>query len=144
MLAVAGIIFWLYIVENYLIKKTKRIFTIISTVSFIISIIALLGPVSREFALNIQYILLPFSLGAIAILYFYIIAKTTGDLRNKAIWILIGLVLIALAQILDSEAFITAFPSFPLEITPIIMIIGIFIFLFSQSDTKRKIISNIL
>lgn len=131
--SLAGIIFWLFVLETYLVPKTKKIFTIISLIAFTISTIALVSPLlSREFALQLQYILLPFSLGAIAILYIYLILKTTGEVRVKAIWILVGLVLIAIAQIVDGEAFITAFPTFPLVIPPIVMMLGIGLYVIPQ------------
>ncbi|MHA1149946.1 MAG: hypothetical protein ACTSR8_17045 [Promethearchaeota archaeon] len=130
--SLAGLIFWLYILENYLVPKTKKLFTIVSVIAFLVSVVALLSPLPREFALNIQYILLPFSLSAIAVLYIYIIIKTTGDVRVKAIWILIGLVLIAVAQILDGEAFITAYPTFPLVIPPLVMMVGILLYIIPQ------------
>ncbi len=104
--SLVGIIFFLYVLETYLVQKTKRIFFYISLITFIFSTIALFGGTSRYLALQIQYILLPIVLGAVALLYIYLILKTTGALRKKIIGILVGMVLIALAQILDSEAFI--------------------------------------
>ena len=127
-----GLIFWLYVLETFLVQKTKKIFTIISIIAFGFSSIALFGVISRDLALNIQYILLPFSIGIILILYIYLIAKTTGTVRRKVEWILIGLFLIAAAQVLDGQTFIEAVPTFPLIIPPIIMISGILIFISSQ------------
>ncbi len=136
--SLVGIIFFLYVLETYLIqKKTKRIFFLISLITFIISTIALFGGTSRYLALQIQYILLPIVLGAVALLYFYLIVKTTGALRKKIIGILLGMVLIALAQILDSEAFITAFPIFPFIIPPLVLIGGTILFYVSQLYYKE-------
>ncbi|MHA1294895.1 MAG: hypothetical protein ACTSQJ_19850 [Promethearchaeota archaeon] len=134
---ISGMIFWLYIVETYLVKKTKRIFTIICSISLSISIIALFGAVSRDLALDIQFILLPFALAVIVLLYIYMIVKTTGTVRVKAIWVLVGLALIAVAQVLDGQDFISAFPNFPLIITPLIMMAGILIFMISQLYYER-------
>lgn len=129
---IGGMIFWLYVIESYLVTKTKRIFTIICLITFSISAIALSGAVSRDFALNIQFILLPAALGIITLLYIYIILKATGNVRIKAIWVLVGLALIAISQVMDGQGFILAFPDFPLIIAPIIMIIGILLFAESQ------------
>ncbi|TFF95022.1 MAG: hypothetical protein EU544_03665 [Promethearchaeota archaeon] len=130
--ALAGMVLWIFTLEKYLVTKTKKVLTLITIVLLIIDFVALLGPIPRELALDLQYIFLPFSLGAIAILYFYIIAKATGDVRTKAIWILIGLILIVVAQVMDGQAFITAFPAVPLELAPVIMMAGILLFLISQ------------
>lgn len=130
--SLTGIIFFLYVLETYLVQKTKRIFFYISLVMFVSSTIALFGGASRYLALQIQYILLPIVLGAVAILYIYLIVKTTGTLRKKIIGILLGMIFIALAQILDGEAFISAFPTFPFVIAPLVLIGGTILFYFSQ------------
>ncbi|MGQ4876024.1 MAG: hypothetical protein ACP6IY_18315 [Promethearchaeia archaeon] len=134
---ISGMIFWLYIIETYLVKKTKKIFTIICSISLSISSIALFGVVSRNFALDIQFLLLPFALAVIVLLYIYMIVKTTGTVRVKAIWVLVGLALIAVAQVLDGQDFISAYPNFPLIIAPLIMMAGILIFMISQLYYER-------
>lgn len=131
-MGIIGLISWLYIVETYMIKKTKRIFSIFAIIVFMISIIALLGPLSREFALQLIYILMPVAIGAITLLYGYIIVKTMGTIRKKALWLLIGLLIVIVGHFMDSQFFIEAFTGFPLEIAPSIMIVGEIIFLASQ------------
>jgi len=135
---IAGLIYWLYVLESYLVKKTKRFFTIISVIVFSISIIALFGVVSRDFALDIQFILLPVALVVIVILYVYLIIKTTGTVRVKSSWVLVGLALIAVAQVMDGQDFISALPEFPLIIAPLIMLAGVMIFIISQLFYERS------
>ena len=122
---IAGMIFLLYVVETYLVKKTKDIFTFVCLIAFVISILALFGlfGISRDFALNIQYILLPVALVVILLMYIYIIVKTTGTVRTKAKWLLVGMIFIAISQVMDGESFITALPWFPFEIAPSIMMV---------------------
>jgi len=67
------------------------------------------------------------------ILYLYVIIKSIGGIRKKAIGLFIGSLMMFASQVMDSEVFISAtFPFAPLEITPIIMIIGVIIFTLSQ------------
>ena len=133
----AGLIFWIWVLEKYLVQKTKKIFTLITLFSFSFSIFALFGIVKRSVALNFQYILLPFAIAVILILYIYLIKKTTGTVRRKVEGILFGLFLILLGQVMDGETFISALPTFPLLIAPIIMITGIITFFSTQLFYKR-------
>jgi hypothetical protein len=130
--AISGLVFWLYVVETRLVKKTKKILTITSLIIFGISILALLGLADRYLALEIQYILMPVALGAIFILYLYLITKSTGTVRTKVVWILIGIIMVMFASVLDGEAFVTANPNFPFFIAPTIMSAGVFIFIYTQ------------
>jgi hypothetical protein len=127
-----GLLYWLYITETRMVKKTKNIFTIILLVVFIIAIIALFGLADRYLALDLIFLLGPASAGIIIVLYIYLGFKAPGSVRKKILGVLLGLFLMLGAQILDSEFFISAFPSFPLEIAPIIMMAGIFFFVITQ------------
>jgi hypothetical protein len=132
MSGIIGLIFWLYIVETYLIRKTKKIFTIISIIPFSFSFLALFGLIDRDIALDIQFLLLPLAVLVILILYIYLIKKTTGTVRKKFIGILTGLVLMIVSQVMDGEDFITALPDFPLFVAPLLNIMGAIIFLVTQ------------
>ena len=131
-LGTIGLIILLFIIETYLVPKTKRIFTLITIVMFSVSLISLIGTVSREFSLTILNILQPIAVLIIFGIYLFIILKGTGEIRTKAIWFLIGLILLFLGHIMDSEMWFTAFPAFPYEIPPIVMIGGIIIILYKQ------------
>ena len=128
---VLGIICILYILETYMIQKTKRIFFIITVIAFIITLISLAGLTDRYIALYMLYIILPFSIAIVLILYIYLILKTTGVLRQKAIGLFIGLILIEIGYSLDTEFFLSNF-TIPLEIAPLCMIGGIIIFMIAQ------------
>jgi len=130
--AIASLVFILYVLETHVVKSTKRIFTYITVIAFIISSLSLLGLTDRYTALDIILVLTIFSIAAILSLYLYLIIKATGKVRIKAILIFIGILCIYLSETIDSEWFIAAIPSFPLEITPVIMIIGIILFTGTQ------------
>ena len=115
----------LYVVETQIVTSTKKFFLIVTIIGIIIALISLIFPESRYFALTMLSIMMPISTVSIIILYLYVIVKTSGKVRKKAVLILIGLLLIGLSHVLDSEYLVR---SLPLEIAPIILIIGAFIF----------------
>ncbi len=105
---------------------------IITSVAFGIALIALIGQASRYFALMLIYILLPFAIVAIFMLYIYLIIKTTGIVRKRTIWLVIGLVILVIGYIMDTELFVGNFRWIPLEISPALMILGTLIFIITQ------------
>ena len=137
--AIAGVAFWLYVAETHLIHKTKKLFTILSIILLALSLIVLFGIIfpdlaiiDRDLSLELQTYLMPVAVGILGILYIYLVIKTTGTVRKKIFWVIVGLLMIAAAQILDGEGFITSLPNFPLEIAPLIMITGLILFISSQ------------
>ena len=132
MTGIIGILCWLYMLETYLVTNTKKIFMIITSIAFVIALIALIGQASRDLALIMIYVLLPFAIIAIFMLYLYLIIKTTGTVRTRAIWLLIGLIILAIGYMMDSELFVGNFPGVPLEIAPSLMILGTLIFMITQ------------
>ena len=133
---IIGVIFLLYVLETYMVPKTKKIFLIISVIAFAICLIGLFTPAGRELALDFIYFLMPLSVGFIIILYIYMYAKTTGVVRKKSKWILIGLIVIVIGHMMDTQFFIAALPQIPLYFAPITMSIGVIIFLVSQFKIK--------
>ena len=134
---ILGVIGLLYVLETYMVPKTKKIFLIISVIAFAICLIALIFPgASRNLALEFIYYLMPIAVGFIVILYVYLISKTTGIVRKKAQWVLIGLLIIVVGHMMDTSFFISALPQVPQELAPIIMSTGIIVFLISQFKIK--------
>lgn len=131
-IGIVGLIFWLYTLETYLIKKTKKIFTFISIIILGISLLSLFGAATRELALTLIWVLLPLATGLIIFLYIYLIFKTTGIVRKKVIWLLIGLAFIFIGHSMDSDAFVSIAPWFPLFIPPIILMVGSVLYIWSQ------------
>ena len=126
--ALIAIIFILYVLETQIITFTKKMLTILNVILLIICIIALIGQASRSIALVILNTLSIILVAAIMSIYIYLIVNSDGKTRVKAIFILIGIILIYTSEMMDSEWLIGEFPSFPFIITPIIMIIGTLLF----------------
>lgn len=131
-----GIICLLYVLEKYMTPQTKRIFLIITVAAFVICLVALVIPGGRDIALDVIYVLMPVAIGFIAIIYIYLIIKTTGALRKKCIWIFISLLIIVIGHLMDTQFFIGAFPTIPLFISPLIMSAGVIVFLISNFRIK--------
>jgi len=126
--ALIAMIFILYVVETQIITFTKKMLTILNVILLIICIIALIGITSRYVAYAIINILPIILVAAIMSIYIYLIVNSDGKTRIKAIFILIGIILIYTSEMMDSEWLIGIFPSFPFIIVPIIMIIGTLLF----------------
>ena len=125
----------LYVVETQIVTSTKKIFLIITCIGIVIALFSLIFPESRYFALTMLSIIMPFSSISMIILYLYIITKTSGRLRQKASLILIGLALIGISHVMDSEYFVRLIP---LELAPICLIIGVILFTVAQLYIKVK------
>jgi len=125
-----GVIVIIFILETYLLK-TKKILTLISVILFVIILISIMA-LAREFALIMIYILLPSSLIAGLSSYVYLIFKSTGSSRKKALGALLGLILILIGHFVNTTIFTTFVPNFPQLLSPIILSIGILVFGTSQ------------
>ncbi len=133
-----GILPWVYVLELYAIKFTKKKFTVIYVIGFVILIISLTGVLTKTFVQIFYYIFGWFAIIVIIIIYLYLIINTTGFSRKKALGVLIGFILFIIANQLDSEIVVTTFQTFPLEIAPIIMILGVITFTSSQLTFKSQ------
>lgn len=133
---IIGVICLLYVLEKYMTPQTKRIFLIITVAAFVICMVALIIPGGRDIALDVIYVLMPVAVGFIAIIYVYLIFKTTGTLRKKCEWIFISLLIIVIGHLMDTTLFIGGLPGFPLFLAPVIMSIGIIVFVISNFKIK--------
>jgi len=134
-----SILFILYLIETQFITSTKKIFTIATLITFLASVISLLGIIDRYVALVIMYIIMPFSVAVIMLMYIYIIVKSAGSVRIKAIFIFIGIALVFLSHLLDSEIFVSmTYPAVPLEVNPLMMIIGVLFMIYAYVFYKTR------
>ena len=137
--ALVALVFIQYLIETQVITQTKGIFTIISLILLGIIIITLIGITTRDFATFFMYLIMPISVSIIALMYIYIIIKSSDRVRNKAILVFLGIALILVAHLFDSENFIGAtYPYFPLEFAPLLTIIGTVIYIYSNLLFKLK------
>jgi hypothetical protein len=127
-----GVIIIIYIMEKFMLK-TKKILTSITITVSVINLIAVMGLTTKDFALNMIYILLPSVIIAVCFVYLYLMFKTMGKPRRKATWAFIGIVTLFAGHIIYTSFFRSFVPpDFPFYISPIIMIIGVVIFTTSQ------------
>nr|MDO8088564.1 hypothetical protein [Candidatus Sigynarchaeum springense] len=124
--------------ESFLITRTHHIFSIFGLVMTLLNFLAVLGILSQDMALYLSYLSSPALTAMIAILYIYLAAKGTAELRKKAILILVAILFIGVASIIDGESLIISAgqwfsDDFILDlyysIAPGLMIVGIFLFL---------------
>jgi hypothetical protein len=139
--SILGVFFFIFAIENYILKQTKRILSSFMLTALIVCIITSMIPESRYFALTMIYILLPFSLVGVLLFFLYLIKINTGSGRKRALWLLSGMILLFTGHIIDSEAFISSFPEVSLLLGPLIIIISCF-FCFNGYQ-KRKPISEV-
>ncbi len=129
-----GLIIIIFLLETYLLK-TRKILTSITIILFCIILIILFGFPSqegREFALMMTYILLPIVIVTISISYIYLIIQSSGLSRKKAIGAFIGLFLISIGHLMNTSFFYSILPGAPGFLAPIVMIMGVAIFLTTQ------------
>ena len=91
-----------------------------------------MGVASRDDALLMIYILIPAALIATVITFIYFILNSSGPSRKKAIGALLGILLMFLGHLMDSNLFNSLIPSLPDIICPIVLIIGVIFFTASQ------------
>jgi hypothetical protein len=120
---ISGFLPFVVVVEKYILPQTKHIFTIIAIIINLIVIYPLFDQSQTEFSRITQKVGSPIIFGVFACLIIYLIFKSSGSLRKKSLMIFIGVGILSIALILDSnELVITQSP--PLWVTPIIYDIG--------------------
>jgi len=92
-IAFSGFIILVYTIETHVYKKTKRIFSIIGICLLIIVIVA-----DLQIARIAVYIGNPLLLIVPFLIYILIYKNATGVVRNRALIIIIGMLLLALGQ----------------------------------------------
>ena len=129
-----GLIIIIFNLETYLLK-TRKILTSITIILFcIIVVILFVFPPNegRGVALTLIYIFNPAVVIAILVSFIYLIEKSTGLSRKKAIGVLIAICLIFLGHTINTTVFYLLFPDTPSLIAPIVMISGLILFTISQ------------
>jgi len=128
----------IFTLEKWLIKWSRRIFTIIGVTLNILSFYFLIFKVLESPILRlIHQIGMPFLAVAFLILYLYLIKNSIGIVRKKAILTLLGMFIFVLGILLDSEQMLfssleTPYFNFLMYISPVIFVLGIFLIDISQ------------
>lgn len=132
-----GALWIFFMVERYLVR-TRYIFTAITIGILGLSIISILGIVPTDIPQLIMTVALPGFIALIILLYVYVAIKTPGDARNRALGIVVGLLIMVIGFLLGSKLFGGALESLGMLyevrilIEPFIVIAGAAIFAFSQ------------
>ncbi|MFX0135069.1 MAG: hypothetical protein ACFFDN_15615 [Candidatus Hodarchaeota archaeon] len=126
LIGLVGLIIYNFVVERYLIRKTKYVFSIIGVGTLIVCVI--FGPYDIGLlATRTGPLIMGFS---IVILYIYLIFTGEGEVRKKAIIATLGLFVFFLGVGLDSTTgqalFMNLFPA--RDITAFFVIAGLIIF----------------
>jgi hypothetical protein len=121
--AVVSLIPVIAVIEKYIVKQTKFVFSIISCILAVISIIGLFF---QDRLLLFRTILQIASLlpgGLWFVLYIWLITLSTGEPRKKAIITVIGVFIALMGFLFDAE-WVLALRIFPLWISPLLYICG--------------------
>jgi hypothetical protein len=131
-----GAIFLFFVLERHgLRNKTKYIFTIISCVSFLISVIFLIfinylpSQIHRYFI----YLTLPFLMLLIIVLYAWVAVKTTGEARSNSIGVAVAIAIVLVGAIIGSKI-VADLQIVPLLTSPILVLVGTFLFVYFQRN----------
>ncbi|MFX0071528.1 MAG: hypothetical protein ACFFAO_10605 [Candidatus Hermodarchaeota archaeon] len=122
---------FIFLTEKYVINRSKYILTYIFISGLIINIVMLFFPELMPIVRYLNYAILYTEVVILLIIYTYLAIKTTGKLRKKSIFIIIGLLVIVIAEFLESEALIMSGITTPYY-SPIIFAIGATIFAYAQ------------
>ncbi|MHA1731322.1 MAG: hypothetical protein ACTSU5_05230 [Promethearchaeota archaeon] len=130
----AALAFIINVVERYLLKdvlNTRQAFTTISASMLAISVLGLFGVIARYAFLYFLYAVIIADVVILCVLFGFLVAKTTGELRRKTVLSFLGIVVVFLGNFTDSELFLSTF-RIPLVIPPILHIVGLAIFGWTQ------------
>jgi hypothetical protein len=130
--ASSGAVPVIYILEKYMVRKTKMMFTILTIITTAVCISPLVFPERLIELRELAQILALFSSLIWFILYFYIAKVTAGAPRKKALITILGMTLSAVGFTLDSER-VLIMRLIPVWVAPILYIVGIMLLIYSQT-----------
>ncbi|MHA1821755.1 MAG: hypothetical protein ACTSU2_10710 [Promethearchaeota archaeon] len=126
-----------FILEKWMIHWSHRFFTIVGIVLVILGFyFAIFNFNASELSRTIQEVGMPILFLSFLILYLWLIKISTGSVRKKAVFTLIGIIITVLGIVFDGESFMEALIG-PLQwvvliIPPIIFTLGIIMMIISQ------------
>jgi len=130
--SIIGFLLLIYIGEKYIFKPGKFFMTYIILVFLVINIIILVFfPSLFAIGRYINYGLFYMEGAIMFLIYLYLITKTSGQLRKNAIRSLVGLSIMAMAMILETDFLLSEGITQPYY-SPIFFSIGAIIFAYGQ------------
>ena len=131
---IVGGIALIFVAELHLIPQTKKVITILLMAALALCIIGVAGTYSRDI---VYYLVVGVSLLAVVfiiVIYIYLLKMSTGNIRNKTAGAFIGLLLIGLGAIADSQIAYTSLGMITI-VPPLLMIAGTLFFItFQRAD----------
>ena len=113
-------------IEKSVIKKTKYLLTLTTLIGVLIGLLALVDILPRDIAMKITYIISTLATVIIVVLFAWMISKSAGSIRRKSIITFIGVVVLFVGIMMDSElVYGGLWPTMPLILPPIINSIGL-------------------
>ena len=123
-MAMIGLSLFILSLESIIIKKSKHLITIVSSIGVILSILGIFEIIDRDIIRVTNVYLSMLGLFTILVIHIIMIRKGIGDIRKKAILLTIGLVLFIIGFLGDSQLVYEMVPNISIYIFPILQIIG--------------------
>lgn len=124
--SLAGMMCFFLGIEKSVIKKTKYLLTLTSFIGVLIGLLSLVDILDREISMKITYIISTLATVIIVFLFAWMISKSAGSIRRKSIITFIGVVVLFVGIMMDSElVYGGLWPTMPLILPPIINSIGL-------------------
>lgn len=101
----------IFVIEKYLITKTRFLFTVLGVVLVALYLLSILGVFTQAVALELSWYSSPILIAVVLLLYMSLAIRSTGKLRRNAIIIIVGIFLLAAMAVLDGEGIITSAPA---------------------------------
>ncbi len=124
--SLAGMTCFFLGIEKSVIRKTKYLLSLTTLLGVLIGLLALFEFLDRDIAMKITYIISTLATVIIIALFAWMISKSTGSIRRRSIITFIGVVVLFMGIMMDSElVYRTLWPTMPLIIPPILNSIGL-------------------
>lgn len=136
-IVIAGFLLLQIMVERHLLH-TRFVFTILCSVIFVLAVLSAIQIIPTDIPRFIVMIAFPGLVFIVGGLYVYVAIKSTGDVRKRAIGIIIGLLTIGVGILLESSLLGDILDLIPnmfalrILISPFIIMVGAAIFSISQ------------
>lgn len=122
--------------ERSIVKKTKYSLTIFSLFGTAVAILSLSESINRDISMNLSTIVSTADTILIIVIFIYVIVKSTGIVRTRTLISFVGIIMVFIGQLLDTERLYGIWPTQPLLLSPILNIIGLMLIIINQRIHK--------
>ncbi len=132
--SIAGGLAIILVAELYLITKNKKIISIFMLIALVVCILGVAGVYPRDVYYSLVVVIALVAVLFILIIYIILIRYSTGGIRKKTIGAFIGILVMSVAAVLDSQVGVTLLAG-NILIPPIMIIVGLIFFVTFQRAT---------